>query len=70
MGAIRSPFKERKRELAINLPYNVTDLFNELQFGEDERKYIVLIVNNKTVSHSYEFQDGDSVFVTLAIGGG
>jgi molybdopterin converting factor small subunit len=45
-------------------------LLSELGYDERERKYLVILVNDRNADKQHTLADGDSVKILLPVGGG
>ena len=52
---------EGKRKFNLSIPEKMTasQLLKKLNFNEVDQKYLIVIVNNKQVKHSYILQEND-----------
>lgn len=70
VGPVRRPWREHRR--AIDLPggASVAGLISDLGYSENEREHVAVLINEKRAKPSRLLQEGDSVVVTVIVGGG
>lgn len=70
VGPVRRPWREQRRDVEIGDGTTVASLVEQLGYSDADRRHLTVLVNSEKVPSSTILSDGDTIVVTMIVGGG